>query len=308
MIIRKPMPHKEAAAFIRGKPVVSRQVFKDLLPELKGRAFAIAGIEYAGVAQDIRDRLADLPEGALWDDVKKDVADDLVPYMVDPDTDKEMQDKQLQAAFRKAELLLRIHGFQAYHSAAWQVMDRQRDVLPYWQYHSAEDARVRPTHAALDGLILPADSPFWRDHYPPWEWGCRCLVTPLAEEDARRIQAEDAGKAPEEQRILGPEAARKLATDGTLIRKDGVFNVTSGFAKGDKGAFFWDPSTLRMPPNELKKRYDPAVWSGFEKIARATPLQKGQDKTVWDWLEEGPRTTDNRPQTRGRAVTTETGL
>lgn len=289
MILRKPVPHKEAAALIRGKPVVSRQVFKELLPELKGRAFAIAGIEYAGVAQDIRDRLAELPEGALWDDVKKDVADDLVPYMVDPDTDKEMQDKQLQAAFRKAELLLRIHGFQAYHAAAWQVMDRQREVLPYWQYHSMEDARVRPSHAALDGLILPADSPFWRDHFPPWEWGCRCLVTPVSEEDAKRIQGEDADRNPEDRRFMDGNALRKLEEEGALIRNSGAFNVTSGHAQGDKGAFFWDPATLRIPVKELKARYDAATWAGFEKIARATPLQKGQDKTVWDWLNEGPK-------------------
>lgn len=287
MILRKPVPHKEAAALIRGKPVVSRQVFKELLPELKGRAFTIAGIEYAGVAQDIRDRLAELPEGALWDDVKKDVADDLVPYMVDPDTDKEMQDKQLQAAFRKAELLLRIHGFQAYHAAAWQVMDRQRDVLPYWQYHSMEDARVRPSHAALDGLILPADSPFWRDHFPPWEWGCRCLVTPVSEEDAKRIQGEDEERNPEERRFMDGAALRKLEEEGALIRNAGAFNVTSGHAKGDPGAFYWDPATLRMPVKELQDRYDAATWSGFEKIAKATPLQKGQDKTVWDWLNEG---------------------
>jgi SPP1 gp7 family putative phage head morphogenesis protein len=286
MILRKPVPHKEAAAFIRGKPVVSRQVFKDLLPELKGRAFTVAGIEYAGVAQEIRDRLADLPEGALWDDVKGDIAADLVPYMVDPDTDKDAQDKQAQAAFRRAELLLRIHGFQAYNSANWQVMDRQREVLPYWQYHSMEDARVRPSHAALDGLILPADSPFWRDHFPPWEWGCRCLVTPIPEEDARRIQGEDKDRNPEERRFMDGAALRKLEEEGALIRNAGAFNVTSGHAKGDKGAFYWDPATLRMPPEELKKRYDPAVWAGFEKIARATPLQNGKKKTVWDWLNE----------------------
>lgn len=274
---------------IRGKPVVSRQVFAGLLPELKGRAFTVSGIEYAGVMQSIRDRIADLPEGALWDDVKGDIASDMIPYIVDSEADAVTRDAQLKAAIRRAELLLRIHGFQAYANSAYEVAQRQKDVLPYWQYHSMEDSRVRPSHAALDGVVLPADSPFWSDHYPPWEWGCRCLITPISKEDADRLRNEDASKAPEEQRILEGAQLSKLEQEGILIRKNGTFNVTSGFAKGDKGAFFWDPATLRMPIERLKARYDPETWAGFEKFARSTRLQSGEDRTVWDWLSEGPR-------------------
>jgi hypothetical protein len=45
-----PVPHEEAAAFIKGKPVVSKEVLEHLLPVLKARAFVIAGEEKARVA------------------------------------------------------------------------------------------------------------------------------------------------------------------------------------------------------------------------------------------------------------------
>lgn len=36
-------------------------------------------------------------------------------------------------------------------------------------------ARTRPSHAALHGLVLSVDDPFWDKHMPPgWAWFCRC--------------------------------------------------------------------------------------------------------------------------------------
>jgi SPP1 gp7 family putative phage head morphogenesis protein len=79
-----------------------------------------------------------------------------------------------KAADRRAELLLRTHGQQAYATTQYKMMDEQRDLFPFWQYLSMGDSHVRATHAALDGVVLPADSEFWTTHFPPWDWGCRC--------------------------------------------------------------------------------------------------------------------------------------
>ena len=42
------------------------------------------------------------------------------------------------------------------------------------QYRTAGDGRVRPEHAALHGVTLPIDDPFWEEFYPPNGWNCRC--------------------------------------------------------------------------------------------------------------------------------------
>lgn len=44
------------------------------------------------------------------------------------------------------------------------------------QYRTQKDDRVRPEHAALDGVTLPPSDPFWEEFYPPNGWNCRCTV------------------------------------------------------------------------------------------------------------------------------------
>src|SRR5581483_9371258 len=202
----KPSPHKQAAEFIASKPVVSREVFSKLLPELRARAFVISGVEAANVVQGIRDRIAELPQGANWDDVKDDLVAELHPFLRNED-----DPENTVAAERRAELLLRTHGFQAYQASAYEVMDRQRDVLPYWQYHSMGDSHVRPTHAALNGVVLPADHEFWRTHFPPWDYGCRCQIIPISQVDVDEIAARDAQKNPDNRSVLDPDAQAQLS-------------------------------------------------------------------------------------------------
>lgn len=50
-----------------------------------------------------------------------------------------------------------------------------------YKYVTTGDDRVRPTHAALEGVTLPKDDPFWRRFYPPNGWNCRCQAIPLFE-------------------------------------------------------------------------------------------------------------------------------
>lgn len=51
-------------------------------------------------------------------------------------------------------------------------------MFPYWEYKTAGDDKVRPEHAELDGLILPASDPRWDKIFPPNGWKCRCYVVP----------------------------------------------------------------------------------------------------------------------------------
>ncbi len=70
---------------------------------------------------------------------------------------------------------------QARMAARWQEIEAQKAVLPFLQYESVGDARVREVHKALDGVIRRVDDPFWSRWMPLNGWGCRCLVKQLAE-------------------------------------------------------------------------------------------------------------------------------
>ena len=292
----EPTPHTEAADWLTNKPLVSRETFAGLLPELRARAFTVAGIESAAVQQRLRDTLADLPRGADWNVLKTQLIADLHPYLADPD-----DPENLNAARRRAELLLRTHGFQAYTVAQENALADQLDIFPFKQYLSMSDERVRPAHAALDGLVLPVNSPFWQLHTPPWDFGCRCRTAPLLEDEAAEIRQADATRPPEDRRTLEGPALAKLENEGRIHRtvRDETGKVIRDGAQGvdvrapaDKGdpatAYRFEPTTLRLTPDQLRARMDPAEWSTFEAWAKKQTLSKTDPTTVYDWLAGQP--------------------
>lgn len=266
-----PVPHDEAIDFIASKPVVSRDVFDRLLPELQARAFTITGIESANVLQNARDIVATLPAGRPWDTVKRELAALISPYLGDK-----------ESALAKAELLLRVHGHEAYAAAADRVARRQEPLFPYWQYQTMGDSKVRASHRALDGLVLPANSPFWTTHNPPWEWGCRCIKIPISDGD----RAEIAQRTPE--LVLDPARLRKVETGNVIERFDLAKGTREFVDVAPSGKFRFDPDDLTLGVHDLRARYDAATWSAFEQWARRTEIP-GQSRTVWDWIsgEEG---------------------
>lgn len=60
-------------------------------------------------------------------------------------------------------------------AAKWERFEQDGDRYNL-QYRTAGDDRVRPEHAALDGITLPPSDTFWEEYYPPNGWRCRCDV------------------------------------------------------------------------------------------------------------------------------------
>lgn len=92
--------------------------------------------------------------------------------------------------------------------------DLKQDTDRYLlQYRTAQDSRVRPDHAALDGITLPADDPFWSKYYPPNGWGCRCQA----------VQVRRAKYQPSD-----PKEAMKLGDEATDTLKQRMFRYNAG--------------------------------------------------------------------------------
>lgn len=299
-LLLKPVPHDEAAKFIASKPVLAREAFDNLLPDLKARAFTITGVEAANVMQNVRDRIAELPQGADWEAVKADVAAQISPWLdtvVDPSGDGE---RSVSPSERRAELLLRTHGFQAYTVAAEEVAERQRAAFPFAQYLSSDDDKVRESHAALDGLVVPADSPFWDRHTPPWEWGCRCNKVFLQADDVADMQKEDEKKIPEARRVLTAERLQRLETSNqvTIAGPGGMPQFVN---VAPSKTFTFDRKTIKMNAEELRPRYDAETFSTFETWAKQQSLPE-TGESVWGWLNRAPGARGTRtkgPGTKG---------
>lgn len=61
--------------------------------------------------------------------------------------------------------------------AAGRLSQLKDGGFDLWVYKHADGVKnPRPQHLAWNGLTLPKDDPFWKDHYPPNGWGCGCYV------------------------------------------------------------------------------------------------------------------------------------
>jgi SPP1 gp7 family putative phage head morphogenesis protein len=63
----------------------------------------------------------------------------------------------------------------------WQRFESRKEAIPFLQYETVGDDRVRPAHRELEGVVKEVDDPFWDLYYPPNGWNCRCTVRGLAD-------------------------------------------------------------------------------------------------------------------------------
>ena len=257
-------PNKAAADYIRGKAVADPKNFGKLPDQLKQRAFTAVGIEQLDVLRRLRNAVAKLPEGANWDEVKKELAAEISPFVGSGDAKFDQA-----AAKARAEFMLRTHGFQAYAVSRHQQQMETADIFPYWKYVTVGDNRVRPGHAALDGKVLRADDPWWKTHYPPWDWGCRCIVESLDEEDAQRIGISKSGDMPR------PEHC---------------------------DSYSFDPSDAGISIDMLTQGRDDADLRLLFNGARKATVQRddGTNETMWDYM------LDRHMETKAERLTAQT--
>lgn len=80
----------------------------------------------------------------------------------------------------------------------WERAQRSKKVLPYALYLRTTSADPRTEHLMWVGLILPIDDPFWRTHWPPNGWLCKCQIRMLSAREAKTLIGT--------QRVVGKDA------------------------------------------------------------------------------------------------------
>ena len=94
--------------------------------------------------------------------------------MVDPETG-EVRVVQLGSPHR-LNTIFDTNLRTSYAAGRWERIQRVKESSPWLRYVAVQDSRTRPEHMAWHGTVLPVDHPFWRTHYPPNGWKCRCTV------------------------------------------------------------------------------------------------------------------------------------
>jgi len=93
---------------------------------------------------------------------------------------------------RLIETVYRTEFQSTYQAARWQANEAPeiQEILWGYEYVTVGDDRVRPSHAALEGVRLPKDDPRWETIYPPNGYNCRCQVIEIFKNEriARTIE------------------------------------------------------------------------------------------------------------------------
>jgi hypothetical protein len=110
----------------------------------------------------------------------------------------------------------------------WERGQRSKRVLPYVLYMRTTSGDPRPEHLQWVGIILPIDHPFWRTHWPPNGWLCKCQVRMISAREAQALLGTERviGKSPEGEDIkirytdsppdLGPDIQHRNRRTGVI--------------------------------------------------------------------------------------------
>ncbi|MCL6558763.1 MAG: phage head morphogenesis protein [Firmicutes bacterium] len=154
----EPLPFEEAIEYFRDKVPLSPDQYQKLADEYKAKAFTVGGIAALDILNDIlKELLKALEEGLTQDEFRERINetlkskgwDGLSPYRADNIFRTNIQTAFSVGRYRKM--------------TDPEVLARR----PYWMYDAVNDTHTRPTHKALDGMVFPADHPFWDTWYPP---------------------------------------------------------------------------------------------------------------------------------------------
>lgn len=167
-------------------------LFTDTFEQLQKALFRGFGANLDDFAEDSRefilltklnDNLNRFSAAKTFQNIKDSVAFRLDEGRLRPFPEFRQDAKKIFDTYNENWLKTEFETVVANAQAADQWIDIQKDkkTLPILQYQTAGDERVRPQHAAWDGIVKPVDDPFWDTRTPPTDWQCRCVLIQLEE-------------------------------------------------------------------------------------------------------------------------------
>lgn len=188
-------PNDAIDAFTRRNLLQPSYRWQDVWADEHARSFAVAGVQRLDVLEIFRstieaklttpgatmgDYLAavrgQLQAAGWWGDIE----------ITDPATGETRIGRFNDARMR---LIYDVNMRQSYAAGRWARIERNQARMPFVIYKTMNDERVRASHRPWHNLVLPVGHPFWRTHYPPCGWRCRCTAYAIDEEGIKRLQA-----------------------------------------------------------------------------------------------------------------------
>ena len=185
------LPPREAIAYLKAKGYAVSWNWWEVWESAHARAFTVAKALQADVLESIRSALDQALEKG---ETRREFARKLEPRLralgwwgkqivVSPDGGAE---RVTLGTPHRLRTIFDSNMRSTFGAARQLQQEANVESRPYWLYDARNDDRVRPSHAAMDGMVFRADDPIWQTHYPPNGWNCRCRVRALTADQVKR--------------------------------------------------------------------------------------------------------------------------
>lgn len=186
-------PFAEQIAVFRAKLNLPTERWDDIRHAQHDRSFVVAGATKADLLADLRAAVDKaIATGTTLQTFRKDFRKIVADHGWQGWTGE-----GTPAGFAwRTRVIYETNLRSSYAAGRWmQLTDPDfQKLMPYWEYkHSDSVLHPRPLHLSWNGLTLLATHPFWRTHFPPNGWGCRCRIVARAKplDNAITIPPED---------------------------------------------------------------------------------------------------------------------
>ncbi|TSD86013.1 hypothetical protein FFK22_024655 [Mycobacterium sp. KBS0706] len=231
-----PVHFIEAIDHFRSKTNLPTNSWSDLMHQAHARAFSVAGATSASLLADFRQALDQaIASGGTLETFRADFDRIVAQHGWSYHGSRNW----------RSRVIFETNTRMAYSSGRWQQAQRLKATRPYARYVDVHDARTRPEHYAWHDIVLPIDHPWWKTHWPPNGWNCRCHAQSLSERDLKRFGLKVTVDPPEIE--MEPREVR--APDGSteIIWTPKGIDTGFGYNPGDSWMRGVTPPELRQP-------------------------------------------------------------
>ncbi|MCC7082171.1 MAG: hypothetical protein IT530_15980, partial [Burkholderiales bacterium] len=176
----RDLPFDEAVTFFRQKLNIPTRRWDDLWQGMHARGFMIAGAAKDELLADFRGAVdAAIADGESLAQFRRRFDGIVAKHGWDYNGGRNW----------RSEVIYATNVRTAYAAGRYAQM-ADPDVLramPFWMYKHGDSVHPRPLHLEWNGTVLPANDPWFRTHFAPNGWGCKCSIVPITRRDLARM-------------------------------------------------------------------------------------------------------------------------
>ncbi|TDE40934.1 phage minor head protein [Antarcticimicrobium sediminis] len=302
---RRPFAEQVAAYRLRLGELVPTTAWDDIRHNAHDRAFMVAGATKADLLADLAQAVdKSIAEGRSLEEFRRDFRS-----IVEKNGWYNWTGEGTKAGEAwRTRVIYRTNAATTY--SAGRLAQLREGGFKYYVYRHGGSAHPRLHHLAWDGLILPADHPFWDTHFPPNGWGCSCYVIGARSiEGAKRVGGDPSLELQPGWEQLDPKTSApkgigkgwdyspgSSATDtilslrdklDTLPERPSIDLIQNWIAQGSFWDWFQSPNgiwpLLRLTPEDAKAIGSPRLVADLTAETAQKQLRAYPDLTAADY-------------------------